>query len=186
MSLISRNSRVYGDVAMGIVLRIVTLGTNVVFGFMKGYQPFAGYNYGAKNYKRTLDITKKAIQWATFYCILWMVVVFIFSKNIMTFMIDDPEVIRIGTKTLKVNTMMFFTFGFQFTYATLYLSMGKAIAGGILNIGRQGLFLIPVITILPRILGMNGVIFAQPVADIATIITILLAVKSNKELNILK
>lgn len=65
MSLISRNSSVYGDAAvsaMGIVLRVVTLGTNVVFGFMKGYQPFVGYNYGAKNYKRTLDITKKAIK----------------------------------------------------------------------------------------------------------------------------
>lgn len=190
MSLISRNSSVYGDAAvsaMGIVLRIVTLGTNVVFGFMKGYQPFAGYNYGANNYKRTMNITDKAIKWSTIYCLLWMAVVLIFSKNIMTFMIDDPEVISIGTKALKINTMMFFTFGFQFTYATLYLSMGKAIAGGILNIGRQGLFLIPVIIILPKILGMNGVIFAQPVADIiATIITIPLAVKANKELNILK
>lgn len=190
MSLISRNASVYGDAAvsaMGIVLRIVTLGTNVVFGFMKGYQPFVGYNYGSKNYKRTLDITKKTMQWSTFYCLIWMIVVLLFSKNIMEFMIGDPEVIRIGTKALKVNTMMFFTFGFQFTYATLYLSMGKAIAGGILNIGRQGLFLIPVIIILPRILGMNGVIFAQPVADIiATIITIPLVIKVNRELNILK
>ncbi|WP_282804503.1 MATE family efflux transporter [Clostridium tetani] len=187
MSLISRNSSVYGDAAvsaMGIVLRIVTLGTNAVFGFMKGYQPFVGYNYGAKNYKRALEITKKAIKWATLYCILWMVVVLIFSKNIMVFMIEDPEVIRIGTKALKVNTMMFFTFGFQFTYATLYLSMGKAIAGGILNIGRQGLFLIPVILILPQVFGLDGVIYAQPVADIiATIITIPLAIKANKKLN---
>lgn len=55
MSLISRNASLYGDAAvsaMGIVLRIVTLGTNVIFGFMKGYQPFVGYNYGARNYDR--------------------------------------------------------------------------------------------------------------------------------------
>ncbi|KYN76048.1 MATE family efflux transporter [Clostridium sporogenes] len=188
MSLISRNASFYGDAAvsaMGIVLRIVTLGTNVVFGFMKGYQPFVGYNYGARNYKRVKDITKSAIKWSTIYCIVWMVIVILFSNSIMSIMINDPEVISIGTKALKINTAMFFTFGFQFTYATLYLSMGKALAGGILNIGRQGLFLIPVVIILTRLLALNGVIYAQPVADIiSTLITIPLAIKVKNHLKI--
>lgn len=143
MSLISRNASYYGDVAvsaMGIVLRVVTLGTNVIFGFMKGYQPFVGYNYGARNFKRVKNITKVAIKCSTIYCIIWTAIIVLFSNNIMSFMINDPKVIEIGTKALKVNTALFFTFGFQFTYATLYLSMGKALAGGILNIGRQGLF----------------------------------------------
>ncbi|AVQ47720.1 MATE family efflux transporter [Clostridium botulinum] len=188
MSLISRNASSYGDAAvsaMGIVLRIVTLGTNVVFGFMKGYQPFVGYNYGARNYERVKDITKNVIKWSTIYCIVWMVIVILFSNSIMSIMINDPEVIRIGTKALKINTSMFFTFGFQFTYATLYLSMGKALAGGILNIGRQGLFLIPVVIILTRLLALNGVIYAQPVADIiSTLITIPLAIKVKNDLKI--
>lgn len=187
MSLISKNASAFGDVpvsAMGIVLRVVTLGTNVIFGFMKGYQPFVGYNYGAKNYDRVQNITRKAIKVSTIYCILWMAIVILFSKNIMGIMINDPEVIRIGTKALKINTAMFFTFGFQFTYATLYLSMGKALAGGILNIGRQGLFLIPVVIILTRLLALDGVIYAQPAADIiSTLITIPLAIKVTNELN---
>ncbi|EKS4343906.1 MATE family efflux transporter [Clostridium sporogenes] len=186
MSLISRNASLYGDAAvsaMGIVLRIVTLGTNVVFGFMKGYQPFVGYNYGARNYDRVKKITNSAIKWSTIYCIIWMIIVILFSNSIMSIMINDPEVIRIGTKALKINTAMFFTFGFQFTYATLYLSMGKALAGGILNIGRQGLFLIPVVIILTRLLALNGVIYAQPVADIvSTLITIPLAIKVKNDL----
>ncbi len=113
MSLISRNASSYGDAAvsaMGIVLRIVTLGTNVIFGFMKGYQPFVGYNYGARNYERVKDITKSAIKWSTAYCIIWMVIVIFFSNSIMRVMINDPEVIRIGTRALKINTAMFFTF----------------------------------------------------------------------------
>ncbi|ENK0838628.1 MATE family efflux transporter [Clostridium botulinum] len=186
MSLISRNASAYGDAAvsaMGIVLRIVTLGTNVIFGFMKGYQPFVGYNYGARNYDRVKKITNSAIKWSTIYCIIWMIIVILFSNSIMIIMINDPEVIRIGTKALKVNTAMFFTFGFQFTYATLYLSMGKALAGGILNIGRQGLFLIPVVIILTRLLALDGVIYAQPVADIiSTLITIPLAIKVKNNL----
>lgn len=188
MSLISRNASNYGDAAVsaiGIVLRIVTLGTNVIFGFMKGYQPFVGYNYGARNYNRVKNITKNAIKWSTIYCIIWMIIVILFSNRIMNFMINDPEAIEIGAKALKVNTAMFFTFGFQFTYATLYLSMGKALSGGILNIGRQGLFLIPVVIVLTKLLALNGVIYAQPVADIiATLITIPLAIKANNILNI--
>ncbi|WIF95225.1 MATE family efflux transporter [Caminicella sporogenes] len=188
MSLISKKASAFGDAAvsaMGIVLRVVTLGTNVIFGFMKGYQPFVGYNYGAKNYNRVKNITKKAIKISTIYCIVWMIIVILFSKNIMSIMINDPEVIRIGTKALKINTAMFFTFGFQFTYATLYLSMGRALVGGILNIGRQGLFLIPIVMILPRLLALDGVIYAQPTADIiSTLITIPLAIKVKNELNI--
>ncbi|QXM06460.1 MATE family efflux transporter [Crassaminicella indica] len=188
MSLISKNASAFGDAAvsaMGIVLRVIILGTNVIFGFMKGYQPFVGYNYGAKNYNRVKNITKKAIKISTIYCIVWMIIIILFSKNIMSIMINDPEVIRIGTKALKINTAMFFTFGFQFTYATLYLSMGRALAGGILNIGRQGLFLIPIVMILPRLLALDGVIYAQPAADIiSTLITIPLAIKVKNELNI--
>ena len=84
-------------------------------------------------------------------------------------MIKDQEVIKIGEKALRYNTILFFTFGFQFTFATLYLSMGKAFIGGILNIGRQGLFFIPSIIILNNILGLKGIMLAQPVADIISI-----------------
>ena len=172
ITLISNKAKIYGVAAvsaMGIVLRIVALGVNVIFGFMKGYQPFAGYNYGAKNINRVKEITKKAIEITTLYSLIWSIVIFIFSKEIMSIMIKDPEVIKIGEKALRYNTILFFTFGFQFTFATLYLSMGKAFIGGILNIGRQGLFLIPSIIILNNILGLKGIMLAQPVADIISI-----------------
>lgn len=176
MSKINNASKCFGDpavAAMGLVLRIVTLGTNVVFGFMKGYQPLVGFNYGAKNYKRVKEATKIAIIWSTLYCIIWSLVVMVFSEDIMSLMIKDKSTIEIGTKALRINTLLFFTFGFQFTFATLYLAMGKALAGGLLNIGRQGLFLIPAILILPTIFKLDGIIIAQPVADIiSTLITI--------------
>ena len=172
ITLISNKAKIYGVAAvsaMGIVLRIVALGVNVIFGFMKGYQPFAGYNYGAKNINRVKEITKKAIEITTLYSLIWSIVIFIFSKEIMSIMIKDQEVIKIGEKALRYNTILFFTFGFQFTFATLYLSMGKAFIGGILNIGRQGLFLIPSIIILNNILGLKGIMLAQPAADIISI-----------------
>ncbi|TCO69235.1 MATE family efflux transporter [Marinisporobacter balticus] len=186
MSLISRTASYYGDeavAAMGIVLRIVTLGTNVVFGFMKGFQPMAGFNYGAKNYTRLREVTRISVKLTTIYCVLWTLVVVLFANQIVSLLSNDTNVIAIAEKALKANTIMFFTFGFQFAYSTLYLSIGRALWGGVLNIGRQGLFLIPVILLLPKFFQLNGVIYAQPVADIiTTIITIVLAIKIEKEL----
>lgn len=185
MSLISRAAKAYDDqaiAAIGIVLRIITLGTNVVFGFMKGFQPIAGYNYGAKNFGRLKDATKTTIKWTTIFCIAWTAISFIFAKPIISIFSSDEEVIRIGVKALRANTIMFFTFGFQFTYSTLYLAIGRAVSGGLLNIGRQGIFFIPVILIMPSLLGLNGIIYSQAVADILTsVVTVVFAVKIERE-----
>ena len=76
---------------------------------------------------------------------------------------------------------MFFTFGVQFTYSTLYLAMGKALVGGILNICRQGIMFIPVILLLPMVFGLNGVMYAQAVADLlTTVVTVIFAVSIHK------
>lgn len=58
----------------------------------------------------------------------WLSVLSLFSS--------DLHVIEITESALQANTIMFFTFGFQFTYSTLYMSLGKAMVGGILNISR--------------------------------------------------
>lgn len=79
---------------------------------------------------------------------------------------------------------MFVTFGFQFTYSTLYLSMGKALEGGFLNICRQGIVFIPIILVLPQFIGLNGVIYSQAVSDfITTLITIPFAISVHKTIS---
>jgi putative MATE family efflux protein len=187
MSLIAKSAGTYGDeaiAAIGIVLRIVTLGANVVFGFMKGFQPMAGFNYGAKNYARLKETTRCSIKVTTVFCVVWTIICFIFARPVISLFSTNAMVIEIGEKALKANTIMFFTFGFQFAYSTLYLSLGKALSGGILSIGRQGLFFIPVILILPSIFGLNGIIYSQAVADLlTTLVTIFFAVKIEREIS---
>ena len=81
------------------------------------------------------------------------------------------------------NTIMFFTFGFQFVYSTLYMAIGQARQSLLLNIGRQGLFFIPAILLLPSYWGLNGVLYAQPVADVfATLMTLFFAIQIHKEI----
>ncbi|MDD3395557.1 MAG: MATE family efflux transporter, partial [Anaerotignum sp.] len=148
LSLISNAASNYGDeavAAIGIVLRIVTLGANVVIGYMKGFQPMAGFNYGAQNYSRLRSAIKSCMQWTTGFCIIWTALIFLLAKPILSLFSNDPQVLSIAVPALRANTIMFFTFGLQFTYSTLYLAMGKALAGGILSVCRQGIMFIPVI-----------------------------------------
>ena len=168
---------------MGIVLRIITLGTNVVFGYMKGLQPLAGFNYGAKNYERVRGAIKASIKWTNVFCIVWTLIIYIFSPSILSIFGTDENVLNIAVPALRAGVIMFITFGFQFTYSTLYLSMGKALGGVFLNLLRQGIVFIPIILFLPKIMGLNGVIYAQAISDlITTIITIPFAVSIHKKL----
>ena len=186
MSKISSSASLYGEdaiAAMGIVLRIVTLGTNVVFGYMKGLQPLAGFNYGAKNYKRLNEAIRCCIKYINLFCLVWTILLYIFAPNILSIFGTGESVLKIAVPALRAGVIMFITFGFQFTYSTLYLSMGKALAGGFLSICRQGIIFLPIILLLPKIFGLNGVIYSQAVADlITTIITIPFAIDVRKKL----
>ena len=188
MSKISSSASLYGEdaiAAMGIVLRIVTLGTNVVFGYMKGLQPLAGFNYGAKNYKRLNEAIRCCIKYINLFCLIWTILLYIFAPNILSIFGTGESVLKIAVPALRAGVIMFITFGFQFTYSTLYLSMGKALAGGFLSICRQGIIFLPIILLLPKIFGLNGVIYSQAVADlITTIITIPFAIDVRKKLRL--
>lgn len=186
MSRMSAAAGMYGEdaiAAMGIVLRIVTLGTNVVFGYMKGFQPMAGFNYGAKNFPRLRAAIRSCLQWTTGFCILFTIFIFLFASPILSLFSDDAQVLAIAVPALRANTIMFFTFGLQFTYSTLYLAIGKAFVGGILNICRQGIMFLPVILVFPAIWGMNGVMWSQAAADLlTTLVTIYFAIRIHGQL----
>ena len=188
ISKISYAASFYGEeaiAAMGIVLRIVTLGTNVVFGYMKGLQPLAGFNYGAKNYERVREAIKASIKWTNVFCVAWTVIVYIFAPSILSIFGTDENVLNIAVLALRAAVIMFITFGFQFTYSTLYLSTGKALGGVFLNSLRQGIVFIPIILLLPKFMGLNGVIYVQTISDlITTIITIPFAISIHKKLRL--
>ena len=181
----------YGDsavAAVGVVTRLMTLGTYVVFGFMKGFQPVAGYNYGARHYGRVKEATKVSLVWATIFCTIAALLLVAIPEQILSlFSANDTAFIGIGARALRANGLIFPLFGFQMVYMSLFLAMGRGREGGILSISRQGLFFIPAILILPHLFGLDGIIWAQPVSDFLTVIlTAALAVGVNKKLKVLK
>ena len=187
MGSINTAAKPYGDfavAAMGAVIRIMTVVTYVVFGFLKGFQPFAGYNYGAKKYKRLKKSIRLCMIWSTVFCIVAAIVLFIFADPIVSLFGTDTEMVDIAAKALRLNAVLFITFGFQMVYASLYLAIGKSLVGSVLSLSRQGIFFFPLVLVLPHVMGLTGVVWVQPMADLlTTILTIVFAVRINHTLS---
>ena len=187
MGSINTAAKPYGDfavAAMGAVTRIMTVVTYVVFGFLKGFQPFAGYNYGAKKYERLKKSIRLCMIWSTVFCIVAAIVLFIFADPIVSLFGTDTEMVDIAAKALRLNAVLFITFGFQMVYASLYLAIGKSLVGSVLSLSRQGIFFFPLVLVLPHVMGLTGVVWVQPMADLlTTILTIVFAVRINHTLS---
>lgn len=170
--------------AMGPVTKIMSVGSLVVFGFLKGFQPIAGFSYGSRKYERLREAVRISIIWSTIFCVIFGLTVVGFSEEIVSrFTKNDMEMVRIGQMALRANGFSFMLFGFHTVYCFLFLVMGKAKEGCFLGVCRQGICFVPVILLLPRMLGLRGVVYAQPAADVlAAVITVLMAWRLGKVL----
>ena len=187
IALINRAANGYGDAViagMGAVTRVTSMGTLVVFGFLKGFQPIAGFSYGAKKFDRLREAIKTSILWSTIFCVVVGLLMALFSTQVISqFANGNVDMIAVGEKSLMANGFSFFLFGFYTVYSSLFLALGKGTAGFILGACRQGICFVPVILILPVIWGMNGILYAQPIADvISAIITTFMALHLRREL----
>ena len=191
ISLVNTQAGPYGDsviAGMGAVTRIVSMGSLIVFGFIKGFQPIAGYSYGAKKFDRLHKAIRTSILWSTVFCVIYGLLLTIFSSRIIAqFTEGDLEMIRVGTQSLRINGLSFLLFGFYTVYSSLFLALGKGLEGFVLGACRQGICFVPVILILPVFWGINGILYVQPIADVlSAIITIFMALHLHKELALAK
>lgn len=189
VTLTNRQAKDYGDAviaAMGAVTRITSMGSLMVFGFIKGFQPIAGYSYGAKNRERLYKAVRTTMIWSTVFCTVFGLTMAIFPEAIISlFTKGDVEMIRAGSEALRANGFSFVLFGFYTVYSSLFLALGKAADGFILGACRQGICFVPVILLLPMVLGIKGVLYAQPAADVlSAVITVFMAVRLHKELRV--
>jgi len=188
VALLNNAAAVYGDHAVasvGITMRVLMLGMMVLFGYGQAFQPVTGYNYGAKNYSRIFEALKFSLIVTTAFAIVFGIAGMIFPGIIINIFSDDPKVIEIGSQALRAVSIFFPTFGFVLTFNYLFQGMGKGLSAGILSMAKQGIFLIPAVITLPRIFGLNGVIYAQTVADFFTLFVAgILAIRAIKKLRI--
>ncbi len=186
MGLLNTAAMPYGDAALasiGVTNRVFSLAAMVLFGYSQGFQPVAGYNYGAKRFDRLSESIKLSLKWTTLFSIASSFIYMVFAESIIGVFSQDSEVIRIGTMALRAMALLFPLFGFQIVYATLFQALGRGKEAAILSLSRQGIFFYPAVFVLPKLFGLHGVLLSQPFADVCTVLlTAYFAVKINKEI----
>ncbi|MEG1437265.1 MAG: MATE family efflux transporter, partial [Oscillospiraceae bacterium] len=169
----------YGDTvvaALGIVNKIMMLPVLISIGLCQGVQPLIGYNYSANNIKRMKDTLKFTGILGTGISVFITVLLFFIGKYAVNIFINDPQTVELGTHFLRVCLISIPFFGIMFLFISTFQALGKALPSLVLAISRQGLVFIPVLALGNYFFGLNGIVYAQPIADIAsTIISVVMA-----------
>lgn len=171
-TLLNYAVRPYGDAAMAAVSianKIYMLIRNMLIGVGQGFQPVAGYNYGAKRFSRVGKAFNSAAVLGTAYGVATTVILFVFSEEIMgTFRPGDAYVMETGSRMLRFLCLALPVLGYSTFVNQLYQCLGFVAPATVLASCRQGIFFIPLILILPHCIGLAGVQLTQAAADVLT------------------
>jgi len=156
--------------AMGIVMKINMIAVLILVGFAFGVQPLIGYNYGAKNFKRL----KEALRFSSvFQCSLAVILTLILSilaPSLISFFMDDKEIVKIGAHMLRMQLISMIFVSIVLIATCTFQSTGKAFGAFLLSISRQGITFAVIIFIASKLLGYEGVVISQAIADFITAI----------------
>jgi putative MATE family efflux protein len=165
-----------GDIyisAYGVVNRLLMFLFMPLFGTVQGFQPIAGFNYGAKLYHRVRRTLKLTIIYASAYTTIGFLLLFLMPRTFAGIFSADPELIDTVAHVMRYVIAVFPLIGIQIIGGSYFLVIGKSLPSLVLNLSRQFLILIPLLLILPGFFGLNGLLVSFPIADfLATIITV--------------
>ena len=153
--------------AMSIVSRVINFLFCVALGIGQGFQPVSAFNYGAGKYRRVRSAYLKAVCIATCISSVSFLCFQLIPRQIISiFGSGSEEYFRFAEQYFRI--FLFFTFlnGLQPITANYFTSIGKAGTGIFISLTRQIIFLLPLILILPMFLGIEGVMYSAPVADL--------------------
>ena len=172
--LINNGMKKYsGDLAIGafgIVNRISFMFVMIVMGLNQGMQPIAGYNYGARQISRVMEVLKLTAFFATIITTIAFLIGELMPELVTRIFTTDEELINLSVYGLRITVMFFPLIGTQIVIANFFQSIGMAGKAIFLSLIRQVLVLIPCLIILPRLYGLTGVWASLPVSDLISCI----------------
>ena len=170
---------------MGLVMKIAMIMGAFGVGVGIGAQPILGYNRGAGQYERIKKTYKIAVSFAT----LLIFVCWIFCQTMPETIIgifgnENADFTDFAVKCLRIYLFGIFCAGFQIVSTNYFQATGQPLKASILSMLRQLLLLIPLILILPLFMGLNGILYSAPIADVASaVIVAFFIVPEMKKLN---
>ena len=169
--LLNIAARSYGDASvagMSIVSRIFMFILSVAIGVGQGLQPVASFNYGARNYLRVRQAAVFTLKAAFALLVVLIAVCWWNDENLIRLFRDDPEVTAVALPAFRYQCFAILLQPVIAVTNMTFQSVGKAGRATFLACCRQGVCFIPLILVLPRVLGLVGVELCQPIADALT------------------
>ncbi|CEI71837.1 MULTISPECIES: MATE family efflux transporter [Romboutsia] len=172
----NRVLKIYGgDLAIGAMTTITSIYLIFlmpVFGLSQGMQTIIAYNYGAKQYGRTKKALLIAMLVGTIILTFGFIFIRLFPELFISIFTNDSKLTELAMNGVNIYTFTLPTIGISILGAVYFQSIGSAKISMFLSLLRQVIILIPVILVVPRIYGLNGVWASQPIADVSTMIIV--------------
>lgn len=182
-ALLNRSLIVYGSdkvAAMGIASKVNLLVAMIMIAFAFGAQALIGYNYGAKNKQRLRQVIKFDLLVQMVIAFAGGIILMIFAPQMIRLFMNDPAIIETGALILRRMLPGLPFIGIFLVCSTLFMSAGKSLPTLILSLSRQGILFMIVLFALSKAFGYDGVITAQPVADLLSALLGLFLLKASR------
>lgn len=170
--------------AIGAVSKVSIVLMSTVIGVALGCQPILSFNYGHKNYARVRKTYLTAIRYTTIVSVIAFLILQLFPRQITTLFSSGNDLFYdFAARYIHIFLILLFAGGILPVSSTFFTSIGKAKIGMYITLLKQVVLLIPLTLILPRFAGIDGVLFAGPVADgIILVVVIYLVIKELRQI----
>src|SRR5690554_496177 len=150
----------------GIVNRVLMFANFPVLGITQGFVPIVGYNFGARLKDRVQKILRISIAWASGISLLLFILLMTFAADISGLFTSDQSLIKETTPVIRTVFLATPLLAVSLIISAYFQAIGRAAPALFLALTKQGIFLIPLVLILPLYFGIHGVWMAFPIADV--------------------
>jgi putative MATE family efflux protein len=167
----------YGDMALasiGVAMKVSMITTMVAMGIGQGVQPILGYCVGAKLWTRFKQILHFSLAFSFLLSLFITIFCYFFTINIVQAFLTNPTAIKYAVTFVHIFLTTSVLFGVYYVLNNTLQAMGDANGSFIINVSRQGIIYIPLLFILNKALGINGIAWSQPAADILSTLLVFL------------
>ncbi|BFL46485.1 MATE family efflux transporter [Lactonifactor longoviformis] len=155
----------------GIITKVNMVFMAIIIGISQGTQPIVGFNYGARKYGRVKKTYLQAVCTATVLSFLAFLCFQIFPRQIISIFGEGSEMYyTFSERYFRIFMFLVIVNGIQPVTSNFFTSIGKSRLGIFMSLTRQIIFLLPLIIIFPLFMGIDGVMYAGPIADAAAAI----------------
>jgi multidrug efflux pump len=167
----------YGDMAVagfGVAMKVTMITGMICIGFGQGVQPLLGYCVGAKNAGRFKKALRFSVAFAFGLSTVMTVLCYLFTKSIVGAFLTNPAAFAYALRFARILLTTSFLFGMYYVFLNALQAMGEAKRALVINLSRQGFIYIPALFVMNAVFGVSGLLWAQPVADVLSVLLVIL------------